>query len=101
MNRADQEQKNDRTQYAYNMTLAAVAGQVGCLTLVVIFVSLFGGLWLDKTFSTRPLFTVILLIGSIPVTLVTMFWVVRKATSHIKPETKNKTSLLEDADREK
>ncbi|MCB9136399.1 MAG: AtpZ/AtpI family protein [Anaerolineales bacterium] len=101
MNRADQEQKNDRVQYAFNMTLAAVAGQVGCLTLVVIFVALFGGLWLDNTFSTRPLFTIFLLVGSIPVTLVAMFWVVRKATSHIKPETKNKTSLLEEADREK
>lgn len=101
MNRADQEQKKDRMQYAFNMTLAAVAGQVGCLTLVVIFVSLFGGLWLDRTFDTRPLFTVLLVIGSIPVTLVAMFWVVRKATSHIKPDTKNQSSQSEEADREK
>lgn len=78
-------QKQDRGQYALNMTLAAVAGQVGCLTLLVIIVTLFGGLWLDAQFNTRPLFTVLLLVGSIPVTIILMFWVVRKATSHIKP----------------
>ncbi|GAB4577868.1 MAG: hypothetical protein Fur0022_06000 [Anaerolineales bacterium] len=101
MNRADQEQKKDQVQYALNMTLAAVAGQVGCLTLVIIFLSLFGGLWLDNQFETRPLFTILLLIGSIPVTIVTMFWVVRKATSHIKPASKNTPSQSEEADREK
>ena len=101
MNRADQEQKSDRMQYAFNMTLAAVAGQVGCLTLIIIFASLFSGLWLDSQFATRPLFTVLLLIGSIPVTLVTMFWVVRKATSHIKPDAKSQLSQSEEADREK
>jgi F0F1-type ATP synthase assembly protein I len=99
MNRDDQERKNDRMQYAFNITLAAVAGQVGCLTLVVIMASLFGGLWLDTQFNTRPLFTILLLIGSIPVTIVAMFWVVRKATSHIKPDTKSSQS--EEADREK
>ena len=78
-------QKQDRGQYALNMTLAAVAGQVGCLTLTIIIVTLFGGLWLDNTLGTRPLFTVLLLIGSIPVTIILMFWVVRKATAHIKP----------------
>ena len=81
----DDQQQGDRTQYAFNLTLAAVAGQVGCLTLVIIFVALFGGLWLDSVLDTRPLFTLILLLGSVPVTLILMFWVVRKATSHIKP----------------
>ena len=78
-------QKKDRGQYALNMTLAAVAGQVGCLTLLIIIVTLFGGLWLDSQLDTKPLFTVLLLVGSIPVTIILMFWVVRKATSHMKP----------------
>ncbi len=101
MNRANKEHQKNQVQYAFNITLAAVAGQVGCLTLVVIFGSLFAGLWLDNQFSTRPLFTVFLLIGSIPVTLVAMFWVVRKATSHIKPDSKSTPSQSEEADREK
>lgn len=69
-----------------NLTLAAVAGQVGCLTIVIIFAALLGGLWLDNQFGTRPLFIVGLLLVSVPVTLVTMFWVVRQATSRIKPQ---------------
>ena len=83
----DEQPQRDQAQYAFNLTLAAVAGQVGCLTLVIIFVALFGGLWLDNVLETRPLFTLVLLLGSIPVTIILMFWVVRKATSRIKPVT--------------
>ena len=39
--------------------LIVVIGQVGCLTLVVILASVFGGLWLDKTFGTKPDFTLV------------------------------------------
>jgi len=87
-------------QYAFNITLAVVAGQVGCLTVGGILIALILGLFLDSRLDTRPLFTIILLIDSIPVTLVAMFWVVRKATSRIKPDVKNKSSQLEEADRE-
>lgn len=78
--------ERDRKRHAANLTLAAVAGQVGCLTLIIIFLALFGGLWLDNQFQTRPTFTILLLIGSVPVTLIAMFWVVRQATSRIKPD---------------
>jgi F0F1-type ATP synthase assembly protein I len=78
--------EKDRAQYALNLTLAAVAGQVGCLTLLIILAALFGGLWLDTRFDTKPMFTVGLMIASIPVTLVGMFWVVRKATANLDPK---------------
>lgn len=68
------------------MTLAAVAGQVGCITVVIIAVALLAGLWMDNQFGTRPLFLVGLLLGSVPVTLVIMFWVVRQTTSRIQFE---------------
>jgi MFS-type transporter involved in bile tolerance (Atg22 family) len=73
-----------RTQSAFNLTLVAVAGQVGCLTLFIVLAALFGGLWLDNRFDTRPMFTVGLMIVSVPVTLFTMFWVVRVATSRLQ-----------------
>jgi F0F1-type ATP synthase assembly protein I len=85
-----------RSQYAFNLTLAAVAGQVGCLTLVIVLVALFGGLWLDNLFGTRPWLTVILMVGSVPVTLVAMFWVVRKATSRMTPGSVQKTEGIEE-----
>jgi len=73
----------DRARYAFNLTLAAVAGQVGCLTLVIVLGALFGGLWLDSRFQSRPMFTILLMLASIPVTLLAMFWVVRTATSKL------------------
>jgi len=88
--------KKDRAQYAVNMTLAVVAGQVGCMTLFVILLALFGGLWLDSRLDTRPLFTVILMIASIPVTLIGMFWVVRKATSQIQNTSSNKPAEIQE-----
>lgn len=71
--------------YAFNLTMAGIAGQVGCLTLFIIFVALFAGLWFDRLLNTKPLFTLILLIGSVPVTLFLMFRVVKAATDRIQP----------------
>jgi len=99
-----EKQGKERFQYAMNLTLASIAGQVGCLTLIIIFVALFAGLWLDRYFNTKPLFTIVLLIGSVPVTLFLMFRVVRAATSRIKPvqnSEETKTPIPEeDSDRE-
>ncbi|MBW8009919.1 MAG: AtpZ/AtpI family protein [Chloroflexi bacterium] len=78
----DQPEK-DRGQYAFNLTLAAVAGQVGCITVVIIIISLLAGLWMDNRFETTPLFTIILLVLSMPVTLITMFKVVRATTARM------------------
>jgi F0F1-type ATP synthase assembly protein I len=88
MNPSSQPPEKNRKQYTFNLTLAAVAGQVGCLTLIVILAALFIGLWLDQVFSTKPFLTVALMILSVPVTLVVMFWVVRKATSRIQFDSK-------------
>lgn len=73
-------------QYTFNLTLVAVAGQVGCLTLVIVLLALFGGLWLDNRLGTRPWFTVLLMLGSVPVTLIVMFKVVRLTTSRMKSD---------------
>src|SRR5574338_1208842 len=74
----------DRRQYWLNLTLAGAAGQVGCVTLVIILAAVFGGLWLDARFQTRPAFTIGLLIASIPVSLISMLAIVRYVTSKIK-----------------
>ncbi len=96
MSQTDDQPKEGKGRYAFNLTLAAVAGQVGCLTLVVIFLALFLGLWLDNTFQTRPLFTIILMIGSVPVTLVAMFYVVRATTARMLPGARPEPDLAEE-----
>lgn len=86
----------DRSQYAFNITIAAVAGQVGCLTALIVIVALVAGLWLDSQFDTRPMFTVGLMIVSVPLTLVVMFWVVRKATRHMRTNDNQKSKTPEE-----
>ncbi len=99
MNRQNEGEKTDRRQYTLNLALATVAGQVGFVTLAIIGLALIGGLALDNQFNTRPMFTVLLMIASVPVTVVLMFRIVRAATSRIKPSEKTE-STMEDKKRE-
>ena len=85
-----------------NLTLAAVTGQVGCLTVIIILATFFAGRWLDSRFESDALFTVILMVASVPVTLVVMFWVVKSATSRFaKPSGQNSKEDEEGIDRGK
>lgn len=91
MNESSEPQKTDRKQYTLNMMLAAVTGQVGCLTVFVIIIATFVGLKLDNIFDTGPIITFVLLFASVPLTLFLMFWVIRWTTSKMvftKPENK-------------
>ncbi len=80
----------NRKEVNQSVVLGAVVGQVGCLTLLIVLAALFGGIWLDNQFGTKPILTVLLMIASVPVTLVMMFWIVRKATARL--QTKNQSS---------
>ncbi len=62
-----------------------VIAQIGLLTLVVVVVAIFGGLWLDRAFSTKPLFTVILIVGSFPVSLYIIYRVALGAVGKMQP----------------
>ena len=89
-----------KRQYTFNLALAAVAGQVGCLTTVIIVAALLAGLFIDSRLDTRPTFTIILTVLSVPVTLGAMFWVVRRVTSRLKPVSDtNSTETQEEGNR--
>ena len=91
----------NRPQFNFSIALAVALGLVGCLTLVILFAALFSGLWLDNQFDSKPVFTVGLLIVSVPVTLVVMFWVVRKVTARYLPQDKKQAKpAQEDENRE-
>jgi F0F1-type ATP synthase assembly protein I len=80
MAQSDQNSRNGMV----NTLLIVVIGQVGCLTLVVILASVFGGLWLDDTFGTKPVFTLVLLFAGIPLSVLLMLYVSRKALARLK-----------------
>jgi len=72
-------------QYVMNLGLAGFAGQVGCVTLVIVFGALLGGLWLDNVLKVRPLFTIVLLLGSVPITIFIMIRLALGAVAKMKP----------------
>jgi F0F1-type ATP synthase assembly protein I len=77
-----EEQPNNQAEAAQaSLELAfKVIAQIGLLTLVVVVVAIFGGLWLDRVLSTKPLFTVLLILGSFPVSLYIIYRVALGAT---------------------
>jgi F0F1-type ATP synthase assembly protein I len=82
------DKNQDKFKAAVTMTVVWVAG----LTLIIIFVGLFAGVLLDKILNSKPLFTVILTIASIPVTIYATFRVVKAASSRIQPAVKKENS---------
>lgn len=70
------------------MTFAIMAGQSGCGSVGLIIGMLLAGLWLDSLLDTRPAFTLVLLLLSIPLSLGLMFYMVLSATSRISPPPK-------------
>ena len=80
--------QQDEFRAAVIMTVVWVAG----VTLIIIFVALFAGILLDRLLNSKPLFTVVLTIISIPITIFTTFRVVKAASSRIKPAAKTGNS---------
>jgi F0F1-type ATP synthase assembly protein I len=77
-----QSDNNDRN--AFNTLLIVLVGQMGCLTLLIIFLTVLAGLWLDNIFHTKPIFTLVLLLVGIPLSVILMVFVGRKTLSKLK-----------------
>ena len=76
---------NKKFQYALNLGLAGIAGQVGFVALLIVAVALGAGLWVDRLLNVRPLFMILFLIGSVPITVFIMIRLALGAVSKIKP----------------
>lgn len=84
-------QSGQKGRSILNTLLIVMIGQVGCLTLVIILASVFGGLWLDKTFDTKPVFTLALLFAGIPVSVLVMLSVARRTLTRLKEKAESET----------
>lgn len=73
---------------AFSLALASMVSQIGCVTIVLVLGALVAGLWLDKTFETRPLFTVLLLLGSMPVSLYVLVRIALSTATQVAPPPK-------------
>ena len=72
-------------QAVYGLALASVVSQVGCVTVAVVLGALVVGLGLDRALDTRPLFTILLLLGSIPVSLYLLVRIALSAVAQLNP----------------
>jgi F0F1-type ATP synthase assembly protein I len=77
----------------FNTTLTTVIAQVGCLTPLIILGGLFLGLWLDRTFDSSPLFTIIFIVVAMPVSIIALLAIVRSATKRLKSENKSNSEI--------
>jgi F0F1-type ATP synthase assembly protein I len=75
----------NRAPYTVGAKFMVVGGEVGCLTLLIVLGAVFGGLWLDRLFGTKPLLTVLLVLASAPLSLVLTFWIAKRAVSSVTP----------------
>jgi len=89
-----QPEKPPSKVYTMGVTPLLVGGEVGCLTLIIVIIALVVGLWLDRIFGTKPVFTLILLLGSAPFSLFLTFWV---ATRSIRQMTASQTQEMKQA----
>ncbi len=71
---------------AFNAALTAVVAQVGCFTPVIIIGFLFAGIWLDGVVHSKPLFTIVFILVSMPISILVLMAIVRSATKRLKSE---------------
>jgi F0F1-type ATP synthase assembly protein I len=79
-------QSQDKSRGILNTLLIVMIGQVGCLTLIIIFASVFLGLWLDNMFGTKPVITLVLLFAGIPISVLVMLFVARRTLARLKEQ---------------
>lgn len=80
MTQNENRQKGSGFQASDGMTMVAVAGQVGCVTLLSVFIAVFLGLYLDRILGTRPLVLILLVLGSAPLSLLLTYYIAIRAT---------------------
>jgi F0F1-type ATP synthase assembly protein I len=81
-------------------TILSVAVQVGCLTLIIILAALIVGLMLDRMLETLPLFTILFLVGSMPVTWVVIFGLVNRVKKQFLSESMKVSKRVSNSDLE-
>lgn len=86
-------QSGQKGRSILNSLLIVMIGQVGCLTLIIILASVFGGLWLDQTFGTKPVFTLVLLFAGIPLSVFVMLVVSRRTLARLKEQAEKEKDL--------
>ncbi|MFC1997542.1 AtpZ/AtpI family protein [Chloroflexota bacterium] len=82
-----------------SMPVIALGGQIGCVTLVIVLAGAFGGIWLDNLLGTKPLLTILLVLGAAPLSLFLTYKMAVSAINKVNlpaPQDTNTGTLKED-----
>jgi hypothetical protein len=74
-----------RSRALSSSQIASLVAQTGCLTFAAIFAFLGAGIGLDRLLHTRPLFTLLLVMGSMPLTLYALYRITVRAVAKTLP----------------
>jgi len=75
-----------KNQTVNNLAVYSVGGQIGCATLGIVLLALFVGIGLDKFLGTKPVFTLIFVLGSAPLSLFLTYQMAMRAVKSINPQ---------------
>lgn len=73
-------------QLVRSVGLYSVGMQVGCVTILIVFLSLGIGLGLDSLLNTKPVFTLIFILGSAPLALYLTFKLAMRAVKNVNQQ---------------
>jgi F0F1-type ATP synthase assembly protein I len=82
MSQPEKDQKY-QVQRSANLAAAGLAGQIGCVVPVIILGSVLLGIFLDKTFGTGKVITLIMVLASLPVSIYLTFRLAMRAVKEI------------------
>jgi F0F1-type ATP synthase assembly protein I len=70
--------------------------QSGCLVVAVILLAVAAGIWLDRELGTRPVIMLVLVMGSVPVTLFLLYRMATQAISAAPPAARPAKKVVDD-----
>lgn len=71
---------------ASSMPVIALGGEIGCLTLVIVLAAAFGGIWLDRLLGTKPVLTIVFILGAAPLSLYLTYLLAMRAIKKVQPQ---------------
>lgn len=74
----------ERPRYSFGAIFSLVTGLVVVVVGLSVVLALFGGLWLDRVFGTKPVFTVLFIVAAGPLSLYLVYRLTMAATSRLK-----------------
>ena len=73
------------SQTVNNLAVFSVGAEVGCATIIIVFVALFIGIGLDKLLGTKPVFIILFTLGSAPLSIFITYKLAMRAVKSATP----------------